>query len=232
MEQIKTALGRFLVPFFESLLFSMDLMETTIFWIGLKLKMIDGQKALAAQTVAEEDSAWQVLEALKRQGPSLGPAEKAEMLRHIFEEREHAAFLGTFLNAKGRKLAAKSMLSRDAAALDRGGEYFVKVGEKAAIRRYKMLLFFKTMPSLEKAYLHILKDEAKHEKAGKDEREDQLEYAKALAKYCESILSQKLGKLGAAVATVILAPFYYLIFFPLAKLSLLLEGDELEGDKK
>lgn len=217
---------QFLSFILSIVLWVLDLLEMMIFFL-LKMIGIDKrQKIMAQHSIAEEDSAYQVLHRLKNDMSDISVKTKSQLMKQVIEEKKHADIFKAHLNKIGKCEFEKSISSRlFDNALD---PYFVKVGEQAAIRKYRIILSAGLMKELDESYRQILIDEKGHEDSIDISGKNIIPYCKAQFKYGQILIGKYIVIFFDFIFKVLVVPFYYLIFTPIAKLTLLFMNRRLK----
>lgn len=180
---------------------------------------------MAQHSIAEEDSAYQVLYRLQNEVSYIPVEKKSQLIKQAVEERKHADIFKAHLKDIGKYELESSISARSFDnALD---PYFVKVGEQAAIRKYRIILITGLMKELDDSYRQILIDEKGHEDSIDISGKNIVLYTKAQFKYLHILIGKYIVNFLGFIFKILVIPFYYLIFTPIAKLTLLFSNRRL-----
>lgn len=221
-----TIVYKVIIYFLKLILLVIDVLDVIFFFIVKPFSKNLKRSVLAKQAVTEEDSAWQIKFILEGMSEDISERAKAGMLNHILEEREHSDLFKENLDSKGKDIFINLNTSRDTLISEsKPDKFFVKVGEQAAIQKYKILLMTNAIPKISEIYRSIIEDELEHSENIKLKNDGELkEYLKSYLRYLKTLIGQKLDMLFSLLFSVLLMFFYYLVFFPAAKISNMLGG--------
>lgn len=218
-------LNLFLIYFHRTFLVFFDVLEALI--VKAKGVIFDQEKhervLYQSLQLVEEDSAWQVMRLLHQKRTVLTGRDKKELLEQVLEEREHADLFKSIITNVNIEGSGLNHSRSDFDMPFNVRKEFIRIGEESALRKYGLIIRFGLAPKNLELFNKILVDESYHyEKLKTDQKINIAATRKAYGIHSQVLIKAKMEHVFHFLMLVLLAPIYYLLFTPVAKLSLAL----------